>query len=181
MASVMFSVLNCRLMNKHNIVGPAVETASTPPQSQSSPSRRILVVEDDPDHRRLNQEVLIRYGYRVDVAEDGAVAWEALTTQSYDLMITDNRMPKVTGIELLRRIHGASMPVPVIMATGVLPKWEITQDQGLVPDATLLKPYTVAQLLTAVRTVLHATENADEPTAPPQYGQGQPLPNRLPL
>jgi DNA-binding response OmpR family regulator len=164
-------------MNEHQNP-PALERASLP---SLSPTHRILVVEDDADIRHLNREVLTRHGYHVDAAEDGARAWEALTTQTYDLMITDNSMPRVTGIELLRKIRDASLPLPVIMATGVLPEWEFAQNPELAPAATLLKPYTVPELLRAVRAVLYSADNPDATARQSRYGPGQPLPNHLPL
>lgn len=148
---------------------------------RSDPIHRILVVEDDAEIRRLNTEVLIHYGYDVDAAEDGELAWAALTTRNYDLMITDNNMPNVTGVELLMKMLGARMALPVIMATGIEPKWEFAQNPLIVPAAVLLKPYTVAELLGTVRSVLRATVNPDEPIVPPLYKHSPPLPNRLEL
>ena len=118
---------------------------------------RILVVEDDIDIRHLNAEVLMDSGYHVDVAEDGAVAWDALQLNHYDLLITDNAMPKVTGIELLQKLHAARMMLPVIMATGTLPEEEYTQSIWFHPAAMLLKPYTLADFLRTVKEVLHGT------------------------
>ncbi|MGA2556670.1 MAG: response regulator, partial [Verrucomicrobiota bacterium] len=89
---------------------------------QARPTHRILVVEDDGDIRRINTEVLTHSGYEVDAAEDGAAAWETLQRQRYDLMVTDNDMPKVSGVELLHKLHAARMALPVIMATGQLPR-----------------------------------------------------------
>ena len=62
---------------------------------------RILVAEDDHDVRRLNTEVLIDSGYHVDAAQDGAIAWDILQIKSYDLLITDYDMPKLSGLELV--------------------------------------------------------------------------------
>jgi CheY-like chemotaxis protein len=87
-----------------------------PLHPQTSPPRRILVVEDDSVIRRLNAEVLTRSGYQVNTVEDGAAAWNALVGDGYDLMITDNMMPTLTGEELLKKLRAARMAVPVIMA-----------------------------------------------------------------
>jgi DNA-binding response OmpR family regulator len=115
---------------------------------------RILVADDEPDIRQLSTEVLIHSGYKVDAAADGAAAWEALRTDRYDLMITDNNMPKLTGVELIRKLRSARMALPVIMATGTLPKEAFTRYPWLQPAATLLKPYAVEELLETVRVVL---------------------------
>jgi CheY-like chemotaxis protein len=122
----------------------------------SCPLHRILVVDDDRRMRQLNSEVLLQSGYLVDTAENGAVAWDTLSAQRYDLLVTDHSMPKLTGVELLRKLHAASMAVPAILATGNLPKAELKLYPWIKPAATLLKPYTIAQLVGTVKQVLGA-------------------------
>lgn len=128
----------------------------------TNPRYRILVVDDDDCIRQFNTEVLTHSGYQVDAAEDGAAAWNNLQCKSYDLLITDNRMPKVSGVELLRKLHAARMTLPVIMVSGTLPTEEFTRCPWLQPAATLLKPFTALQLLETVEKVLHATESIRE-------------------
>jgi DNA-binding response OmpR family regulator len=127
---------------------------------------RILVVEDDPDIRRLNELVLLDCGYQVDVAPDGAAAWQALQLENYDLMVTDNQMPKMSGVELLQKLHAASINVPVIMATGTPPEEELKRRPWLQIKAMLLKPYTIEELVRAVREVLHAANSLSHASAP---------------
>ncbi|HXR08702.1 MAG TPA: response regulator [Candidatus Acidoferrum sp.] len=134
-------------------MSPAGAPASAQLLCQARPTRRILVVEDDGDIRRINTEVLTQSGYQVDAAEDGAAAWDTLQRQRYDLMVTDNDMPKVSGGELRHKLHAARMALPVIMATGQLPR-ELTLSPWLQPAALLFKPYTFAELLGTVRNVL---------------------------
>jgi two-component system chemotaxis response regulator CheY len=131
--------------------------------------QRILVVDDDGDIRRLNTEVLAGSGYKVDAA-DGASAWEILQLNSYDLLLTDHDMPKVAGVELLKKLHAARMTLPVILASGTIPMKELSRHPWLQIDATLLKPYTPDELLATVRKVLFATYGAapdwqDQPSA----------------
>jgi DNA-binding response OmpR family regulator len=127
-------------------------------QPQTDVSPRILVVDDDVSIRTLNTKVLERFGYQVDAVEDGSAAWQALNTDIYDLMITDNRMPRVSGIELLKKLRASRMTLPVIMATGTLPTEEFARYPWLQPDATLLKPYTIEELVVVVKEVLRTTE-----------------------
>jgi DNA-binding response OmpR family regulator len=156
---------------KANEILPACDPAvrdCAPLQSQTNPPHQILVVEDDISIRRLLTEVLSRCGYAVDAAEDGAAAWEALNADSYDLMITDNSMPKVTGVELLKMLRAARMELPVIMATGILPTQEFARYPWLQPAATLVKPYSIEALLGAVKKVLReANSTADVPRRGP--------------
>ena len=123
-------------------------------QAQSNLPKRILVAEDDGDLRRINAMVLAHAGYTVDMAEDGAAAWEALHARHYDLLITDNSMPRMTGFELLKKLRASEMKLPVIMATGVLPTAELAKDPSLKPVATLAKPYKPEQLLGKVEELL---------------------------
>jgi DNA-binding response OmpR family regulator len=157
-----------------------VKTFSQTPQAASAaiprparPTHRILVVEDDHDIRQLNTEALKDCGYHVDAAQDGAIAWDTMQLSRYDLMVTDNDMPKVTGIELLKKLHAAHMAVPVIMATGILPLDEFTRHPWLQPAAMLIKPYTLDELVGTVRQVLRVAEDYSGHTLPPAPWQNQ--------
>lgn len=137
----------------------AGEAAAMLLQSQTNPPHRILVVEDDILIRQLNVVALLRSGYDVDAAKDGAAAWEALNSDLYDLMVTDNNMPKVSGIELLQKMRAARMVMPVILATGVLPQEDFNRYPWLQPEATLVKPYTVEELVRTVKRVLREVDS----------------------
>ena len=58
--------------------------------------------EDNRVIRRLITKVLVDTGYEVDAAEDGEAAWDALQLNSYNLLITENKMPKVSGVACSR-------------------------------------------------------------------------------
>ena len=82
--------------------------------------RRILVVEDLEDSRQSLQD-LLRIGVsetEVDAAEDGVRALEMLTERPYALVITDLRMPKASGMRLLREVKDRQMSCAVIVVTG---------------------------------------------------------------
>ncbi len=163
---------------QENTNSRAHELIYSPHRCQASPPHRILVVDDESCIRRLNAEMLLRSGYHVDTAEDGADAWRALGAERYDLLITDHNMPRVTGVELIKKVRGARMELPVIMATGTLPEEEFARNPWLRPHATLLKPYTIGEMLRAVKEVLSTTGNAREKiTASPRSWQDQPSVN----
>lgn len=163
---------------QENTNSRAHELIYSPHRCQASPPHRILVVDDESCIRRLNAEMLLRSGYHVDTAEDGADAWRALGAERYDLLITDHNMPRVTGVELIKKVRGARMELPVIMATGTLPEEEFARNPWLRPHATLLKPYTIGEMLRAVKEVLSATGNAREQiAASPRSWQDQPSVN----
>ena len=159
---------------QENTVSHAEEPVQSPLQCQTGLPHRILVVDDESCIRRLNAELLLRAGYHVDTAEDGADAWRALGAERYNLLITDNKMPLVTGVELIEKVRGAGMELPIIMATATLPEEEFARYPWLQPDATLLKPYTVLEMLRVVKEVLSGADNAREQATSPRRWQNQP-------
>ena len=142
-------------------------------QRESNLPLRILVVDGDPLIRQINSEVLIYSGYHVDAAEDGAAAWDALLENNYNLLITDNDLPQVTGVDLLKKVHATRKAMPVVMATGTFPAREFSQCPWLKPAAVLMKPYTFDELVDTVRKVLYATASATAEIEPPPSWQGK--------
>jgi len=146
---------------KGNKISHDGKPAGAPLQCQTDPPRRILVVEDEPDIRRINAEVLMRSGYKVDTAEDGHLGWKAVSVapESYALLITDHNMPGLTGLALVKKLRDARMTLPVILATGAFPDGDLfIRYPWLQPAATLPKPYTMEELLGTVKRFLHATD-----------------------
>jgi acetyltransferase-like isoleucine patch superfamily enzyme/CheY-like chemotaxis protein len=120
---------------------------------------RILVAEDDHVVRRFNAIALSDSGYQVDLAEDGAAAWDAIQTNHYDLLITDNKMPRLSGIELIERLHSMNVDVPIILASGISPA---ELKQSLQPVTVLQKPFAMDELLGTVKTVLRPPQKSAE-------------------
>ena len=79
---------------------------------------RVLVVEDSLTVREVERQMLTRAGYMVDVAVDGLDGWNALQRDRYDLVLSDVDMPRMNGLELVRRIRAdrklASVPVVMV-------------------------------------------------------------------
>jgi DNA-binding response OmpR family regulator len=167
------------MTDKANLQAGAL--VSAPFQREPNLRQRILVVEDDAVIRELNTEGLTYSGYQVDAAEDGQAAWAALQLHNYDLVVTDNNMPKMTGVELIKKLQDARKFLPVIMATGTLPDEEFARYPCLQPAVMLLKPYALNELLNAVKTVLRATSDALQETAPPPNWPVEPLANHFRL
>ncbi|MEP6467683.1 MAG: response regulator [Parafilimonas sp.] len=119
------------------------------------PRRRILVVEDDENIRRFNAEALTGYGYHVEIAVDGAEGWTALNANRFDLLITDNNMPNLSGLELIKKLNDARMPVRVILASGT----SLAEESDLRLAATLPKPFSRRELLGTVKKVLGETDS----------------------
>jgi DNA-binding NtrC family response regulator len=158
---------------KNNTIAQAGEPAGVPQQHPKSSARRILVVDEDSDFRRLYGDALAGLGYHVDAAEDGTVC-EALKANRYNLLITEHEMPNLTGVELVKMLRAARMAVPVVMAAGRLPTHELARNPSLQLAATLSKPFPVDALVDTVQNVLCATETAPEQAEPVRTWRCQP-------
>ena len=132
------------------------EPASAQTRCETNPPHRVLVVEDDVDIRHLSVRMLLRSGYRVDAAADGIAGWEALDANNYDLLITDNDMPKMSGLELVKKLRSARIALPVVLASGGVGTEDLPRDLRSELAATLRKPFTVDELLETVKKVLCA-------------------------
>jgi DNA-binding NtrC family response regulator len=86
-------------------------------QNRKARRPRILVADDDNSLRRVLEFQLRDGGYDVLTAPDGLAALEMFTAQEIDCLITDLRMPKLSGLELLRRAHAINRDVPVVVIT----------------------------------------------------------------
>jgi DNA-binding response OmpR family regulator len=160
-------------MNKNHILHAGRPDGSRFPY-EAHPRQRILLVEDNHAVRRFSTELLKGSGYEVDAAEDGEVAWDALQPNDYDLLITENTMPKLSGIDLLRKIFAAKMSVPVIMVSETMPTDELKRQPWLHVEAMLPKSYAVEEFLAIVRNVLLANDGVRSLFALPSFWQSRP-------
>ena len=156
---------NCAMKDKER--SPAGDSGGARRPCPAKASRRILVVDDESGTRKRSFELLAGSGYGVEAVNDGAAGWEALQAKSYDLIITDNKMPKMTGMEMIEKLRAARMAVPVIMATESAPTHELDGKPWLKPDAIVQRPFSNDDLLAAVNKVLrpdHRNEARTEQT-----------------
>lgn len=77
----------------------------------------ILIVDDEPSHRKMLDVVLSDEGYEIQQADDGRTAIEAVEGRFYDLILMDIRMHRIGGIEALKKIKEISPGIPIIMMT----------------------------------------------------------------
>jgi two-component system response regulator QseB len=112
---------------------------------------RILLVEDDDLLADGIRDTLERALYRVDCVADGAQALAALKSSTFDLVVLDLGLPKLDGVEVLRRARagGAALPVIVLSARDTAPDRVLGLDAGA--DDYLVKPFDVDELLARVR------------------------------
>ncbi|HWA10075.1 MAG TPA: response regulator [Opitutaceae bacterium] len=119
-------------------------------------SMRVLVIDDDREVRQLSANLMAGLGFEVDTADDGETAWKAICFSSYDLIITDNDMPRLSGLELIRRMRSMSLEVPCILVSGMMPGPEEVLAEVVKPGAVLAKPFKPAALMHQAEDLLVA-------------------------
>ena len=115
-------------------------------------SRRILVADDDRNHRQVIEELLAEAGYEVEGAADGLEALAAIERTPPALLLLDLRMPKLDGLGVLERLGIAPRPFPVVVLTAL----HDADDAVIARGATgvLIKPVGLDALLDTVQRLL---------------------------
>jgi PAS domain S-box-containing protein len=126
-------------------------------------SEVILVVDDDPLLVRLNGRILSNLGYHVTEKVSSLEALETVRSkpQKFDLLITDQTMPHLTGIELAAEVMKISPDIAVIMCTGYSSVVSANDALGIGIHRYVFKPVQTKKLVKAVREVLDEREGED--------------------
>lgn len=114
---------------------------------------RILVVDNDPQIRRLMRTTLVTQSFEVNEARSGDEALERIRAAKYDLVILDVNMPGINGIETCREIRTSS-DVPIIMLTVRTAEKDKTEAFEAGADDYVTKPFSMPELLARVRASL---------------------------
>jgi len=115
---------------------------------------RILWVDDEVDRLRPHTLLLIREGYHVDAVMNGADALELLEQGDYDLILLDEQMPGLRGMEVLSAIRAAGRDLPVVMVTKSEAAETLHEALGRRADDYIVKPTSPRQILSVVTRLL---------------------------
>lgn len=113
----------------------------------------ILLVEDDPEQLEPLSVALSQAGHLVDAVGDGETAQELLATKTYDLLILDWMLPKVSGLQLCRAYRQGGHAAPVLMLTAKDTTADKVAGLDAGADDYLVKPVDVIELLARVRAL----------------------------
>ncbi|EFI35961.1 response regulator receiver protein [Desulfonatronospira thiodismutans ASO3-1] len=111
----------------------------------SNKNIRILVVDDFSTMRRIIKNILRQLGYNNIVeADDGTTAWEILNKDKIDFIVSDWNMPKMTGIELLRKVRSSEefSDLPFLMVTAEAQQENIIEAVQAKVSNYIVKPFT---------------------------------------
>lgn len=137
-------------------------------------SRRILVIEDNPDLAfglRNNLEI---EGYAVDVAEDGTTGLEMAMNSSPELVLLDLMLPGLDGFRVLQGLRQGGSRVPVLILTARGDEADKVRGLRLGADDYVTKPFGLLELLARVEALLRRTAPSPEPQvepAPIRFGE----------
>jgi len=132
------------------------EDTPLPSTPHPTGSERILVVDDEQQLAEMVQQVLEHLGYTVEIALDGEEALELFRRQAhaFDLVITDQTMPYMTGDVLIQKLRTVRNDIPVILCTGhsdLITEKKI-QEQGI--NRFVMKPYKIHTIAKIIREIL---------------------------
>ena len=123
----------------------------------SVPQRqRILLIDDQPDVRESVSDMLKALGHDVSVASDGRAGLQLVQTESFDVVLTDLRMPGMDGLDVAKRVRTLRPNVPVVLLTGWETFFEDSQPEAV--SVVLPKPPTLHSLSEAITRA--ATDSA---------------------
>ena len=122
----------------------------------------ILVIEDDPNTRRLMSRVLSRGGYEPITAQDGEDALAVMDRQHVDLILLDIMMPRMDGYEFTKTVRESGCDIPILMTTAKQTMPDKRRAFGLGADDYMVKPIDEEELLLRVSALLRRAKIATE-------------------
>ncbi|NML43238.1 response regulator transcription factor [Ramlibacter sp. G-1-2-2] len=123
---------------------------------------RVLLVDDDLELTAMLSQYLLREGFEVQAVHDGQAGVREATHGDYDIVVLDVMMPRLSGMEALRRIR-ASKQVPVLMLTARGDNVDRIVGLDMGADDYVPKPCTPGELVARIRAILRRTQRREEP------------------
>ncbi|MBD2299513.1 response regulator [Nostoc sp. FACHB-190] len=118
--------------------------------SNNTDKRKILIADDDDDSRAMLSFLLEEEGWEVKEARNGEEALETVIKEQPDLLILDNRMPKLSGIEVYQQIQAQEIKIAVVLATAHGYLDELASSLGIAHF--IAKPYDIPELLKTIES-----------------------------
>jgi CheY-like chemotaxis protein len=113
---------------------------NTPESSESTPKKKILIVEDNESVRGVLAEALTRAGYHILAVKDGQEGLANVETFAPDLIATDIEMPNMNGIEMSRILRGCQYTKPILVMSASIGKAATAQEVAAITPYMLHKP-----------------------------------------
>jgi DNA-binding response OmpR family regulator len=120
---------------------------------------RILIVEDEPSMQLGLRDNLEIEGYAVDVAGDGESGLHQLKTGTFDLVLLDVMLPKLSGFDVCRSARVAGIRTPIVLLTAKGEEIDKVIGLELGADDYITKPFSVRELLARIKAILRRTQD----------------------
>lgn len=120
----------------------------------------VLVAEDEPVMGALLQQGLQEENHTVTLARDGAEAFSAAVTSSFDLLVLDVMMPQMDGLEVTRRLRAQKSSVPILLLTARDAESEVVRGLDAGADDYLVKPFALSVLKARMRALARRAETS---------------------
>lgn len=120
---------------------------------------KLLYAEDEVSMSEAVVDILTYHNYLVDAVYDGETALEYAQTEQYDGIILDIMMPKLDGLEVLKRLRASGCHTPILLLTAKTEVEDQVQGLDLGADDYLPKPFPMKLLLARVRAMLRRRED----------------------
>ncbi len=121
------------------------------------PTRRILLVDDEPDILDVCKRILATEDYQVETAQSGHAALKQMKQQPFDLLVTDIKMPGMDGLELVQAVKQIAPHIPCVIMTGFSTMDTTLKALKLGVDEYVIKPFAPEELTIAVGKALEKT------------------------
>ena len=138
------------------------------------PGKTILIVEDEPDIRKLVHYNLTQERFKVIEAEDGEKAFKLVQREKPDLIVLDLMLPGLSGLELCKQLRGRpeSARLPILMLTAKAGEADRVVGLEMGADDYLTKPFSPRELVARVKAILRRSETRNAPQSAELYEKG---------
>ncbi|HVN89066.1 MAG TPA: response regulator transcription factor [Candidatus Binataceae bacterium] len=137
--------------------------------------QKILIVEDEADIRELLRYSLTQEGFAVEEAADGAEALDRITRRAPDLVLLDLMLPRMSGLELCRRLRAnvETAQIPVIVVTAKSAEVDRVLGLEMGADDYVVKPFSPREVVARVKAMLRRVHATMEPRGAAVYEKGR--------
>jgi two-component system, OmpR family, alkaline phosphatase synthesis response regulator PhoP len=137
--------------------------------------QKVLVVEDEGDIRELIRFNLAQEGYVVEEAVDGAEALDRIERRAPDLVLLDLMLPRMSGLELCRRLRAnpASVRLPIIVVTAKSSEVDRVLGLEMGADDYVVKPFSPREVVARVKALLRRVNRVSEDSGPAVFERGR--------
>ncbi len=138
--------------SEFSVTLPLIPAAPLAPAQDTPASKRLLIVDDDPDIRQLLADRLTAEGYEIELAIDGMQALKAMQESRFAGVLLDIGLPQLDGLEVLRQVRRWNQQIPIVVVTAAQSKDLAVHAISLGAQAYVLKPFDSSELHHAVQS-----------------------------